>query len=390
MLRRTPLAFIHHHSLPFGPSTRELGRPTLKTASLASMTMAFLPLAHVFRTRSSCARQFPSPPGSPRYVNSQSTRALLSDVIDWHMLQYMSPKSTLRVSEGSYSATVISSEDQSHFDLADGDNTRSWYQEYMPINTPLDHNHRYKHAHTTSDSSVSSTLSAGVYTTSTVAQYRDQRASREMPQGSKRSEEGPAAESPRSPLRSNWKRGAPPGRYRCTCGRDYAQPQGLTRHRRETHEAYMCMYCGAFAWARPYRFREHVKRKHPGVDPDVALEKATYLNTRRSVTNKTKDLPQLECASPSAETRLYPSSLPPALPVSLPAVSPVDHELQPGSAEFAESTMEMHKYEDARDLSKSLGANYAHIKLPPSKQRAQVEKTDPDMSAVRVGITARE
>lgn len=54
--RRTPLAFIHHHSLLFGPSMRELGRPTLGTLSLASMTLAFLLLAHVFRTRSPCAR----------------------------------------------------------------------------------------------------------------------------------------------------------------------------------------------------------------------------------------------------------------------------------------------------------------------------------------------
>jgi hypothetical protein len=205
--------------------------------------------------------------------------------------------------------------------------------------------------------------------------------------------EGTAAESPRSPLRSNWKRGAPPGRYRCTCGRDYAQPQGLTQHRRETHEAYICMYCGAFAWARPYRFREHVKRKHPGVDPDVALEEATYMKmkTRRSVTTKTKDLPQ--CASPSAVTRLYPSSSRSAArgvpPVSLPAVASVGYDSQPGSAE---STMEMHKYEDARDSesSESLGANYAHITFPPSKQRIQAEKTDPDMSAGRVWITARE
>jgi hypothetical protein len=71
-------------SLLFGPSTGELGRPTLRTASLASMTMTYPPLAHVFRARSSCARQ--CPPGSPRYVNSQSTRARLSDVFSWHML----------------------------------------------------------------------------------------------------------------------------------------------------------------------------------------------------------------------------------------------------------------------------------------------------------------
>jgi hypothetical protein len=307
--------------------------------------------------------------------------------------RYMSPKSILRVSEGSYSTTVSSSEDQRHIDLANGVKSRSWYQECIPNDPLFDHDHRYTHVHTTSDSSVSSTPSesAGIYNTPTAAQHRDQRASREMHQVSKQSEEGPTAESPRSPLRSDWKRGAPSGRYRCTCGRDYAQPQGLTRHRRETHDACICMYCGAFAWARPYRFRQHLKREHPGIDPDVALEEATYLKTRRTVTIKTKDIPQY--VSPFAETGLYPSSSPPAsmgVPsVSLPAVSSVGYDSHFGSAESAELTMEKHKYEDARDLSESLGANYAHITFPPSKQRARVEKTDSDMSAGRVGITAR-
>jgi hypothetical protein len=77
-------------------------------------------------------------------------------------------------------------------------------------------------------------------------------------------------------------------------------------------------------------------------------------------------------------------------PVSLPAVLSVAYDSQPGSEESAESTMEIHKYEDARDLSESLGANYAHITFPPSKQRVQVENTDPHMCAVRVGNTARE
>jgi hypothetical protein len=300
----------------------------------------------------------------------------------------MSPKSTLLASEGSYFATV--NEDQSHIYFADGDKGRSWYQECIPIDTILDPNHRYTHFHTTPCSLVSSTHSesAGIYSTPTVAQHRDQRASREIPQGSKQSEEGPAAESPRSSLRSNWKPEAHSGRYRCTCGRDYAQPQGLTRHRRETHEACICMYCGDFAWARPYRFKEHVKSKHPGIDPDLALEEATYLKTQRGVTAKTKDFPQF--AWPSAKTRLYPSSAPPAAmgvpPVSHPAVSEssAGYDLQHSSAESAEFTMEKHRYEDARDLSESLGGNYDHVTFPLSKQRAQVEKTNSD-----VGITSR-
>ena len=300
-------------------------------------------------------------------------------------------KSTLRVPGGSYSATVVSNEEQRHADLADKDKSRGWYQKCMPIDTLLDHDHRYyTHIHTTSESSESSTLSAGIYTTPTIVQYQGQRAAREMPQGFKKSGEGPALESPRS---SDWKCGASQGRYRCTCGRDYAQQQGLTRHLRETHEACICMYCGAFASARPYRFKEHVKRKHPGVDPDVALEEATYSKTRRSVTIKTKALSQ--CALPSAaETRFYPSSsLPAAMglpPVYLSAEPSVGYDSQPGSAECAESTMEKLKNEDARDLSESLGANNARVTFPPSIQRALVEKTDPDMSAGHVELTARE
>ena len=292
----------------------------------------------------------------------------------------MSLKSALRVLEGAYSATVVSNEDRRHVDLAE-DKSRSWYQNCTPIDTLLDI-HRYTHVHTTSDPSRPSTLPAGIYTTPTVSQYRGQSASREMSQGSKKSEEGHSAESPRSPLRSSWKCGAPQGRYRCTCGRDYTQRQGLRRHRRETHEASICVYCGAFAWARPYLFREHVKKKHPGVDPDVALEEASYLKTRCSATIKTKkNLPQ--CASPSAEMRFYPSSPRPAAmglpPISLPAVPPIGYyDLQPGSA-GSEAT-------ESRNLTESLGADYAHVTFPSSKQRAQVEKTDPSMSVGRVGI----
>jgi hypothetical protein len=75
-------------------------------------------------------------------------------------------------------------------------------------------------------------------------------------------------------------------------------------------------------------------------------------------------------------------------PVSLPAVLSVGYDSQPGSEEPTESTMEWHKYEDARDLSES--PNYAYITFPPSKQRAQVEKMAPDMYTGRVGTTARE
>lgn len=92
-----------------------------------------------------------------------------------------------------------------------------------------------------------------------------------------------------------------------------------------------------------------------GVKTDVALEMATYLKTRRGVIIKTICFPQ--CASPSAETLLYPSpSSPAAIGVpasSLPAVSFVGFDSQFGSTkpESARSTtMEKHEFENARDL----------------------------------------
>lgn len=282
----------------------------------------------------------------------------------------MSPKSALRVSEGSYSATVISNENQGLIDKVDGDKSHSRYQECMPIDAPLNHDHLYTHVHTTSDYPVSSTIPgpAGVYTTPTVAQDRGQRGSKETSKRSKESEEGTTVQSPSASLRSNWKLGAPPRRYRCTCGREYAQPQGLTRHRREAHGACICMYCGAYAWARPYRFREHLKSRHPEVDPEVALEEAADFNNRLS--SVTKHLPQ--CTSPPAERRLYPSPSPQVahgVPlVFLPAVSPFDYDSLPGTAEPAEPTMEVRKYEGPRNLSVSFGTNYARITFPPSSK----------------------
>ena len=50
------------------------------------------------------------------------------------------------------------------------------------------------------------------------------------------------------------------------------------------------MYCHDFKWGRPYWFKEHLKKRHPDVDPNVALEEAT--KTRRRATINTEDLSQ--------------------------------------------------------------------------------------------------
>ena len=78
-------------------------------------------------------------------------------------------------------------------------------------------------------------------------------------------------------------RRAPMGRYSCNlCGKRYTQPQGIKRHQRETHEASLCMYCRDFKWGRPYLLRGHLKKRHPDVNIDTALEEAT--RTRRRAT----------------------------------------------------------------------------------------------------------
>ena len=78
------------------------------------------------------------------------------------------------------------------------------------------------------------------------------------------------------------KPGVSQGRHPCSiCKLDYAQPQGLTRHLGEKHRARLCIYCREFEWGRPYLFREHLGKHHPGVDPNAAIEAA---RTRRSAT----------------------------------------------------------------------------------------------------------
>jgi hypothetical protein len=149
------------------------------------------------------------------------------------------------------------------------------------------------------------------------------------------------------------KRGVPNGRYRCTiCGLGYAQAQGLTRHHRETHEASLCTRCNDFKWGRPYRYKEHLKKRHPDIDPNVALEEAT--KTRRRTVFNTKGSPR-QRASPSTaihdrwgrvETGLNPSLPPPGTVVGIAPISPPsmsDYDPHPGPAE--KTVIQKHTHE---------------------------------------------
>jgi hypothetical protein len=61
--------------------------------------------------------------------------------------------------------------------------------------------------------------------------------------------------------------------YACDiCGESYKQRQGVRRHYRAKHNPNSCMHCDA-KWSRPYQYRDHLKKHHHDVDPDLELGK---------------------------------------------------------------------------------------------------------------------
>lgn len=56
--------------------------------------------------------------------------------------------------------------------------------------------------------------------------------------------------------------------YRCSCGAEYSQSQGLSRHKKDKHEPRIpCRFCASFTWSRGrlYLYKEHLQDKHSGV-----------------------------------------------------------------------------------------------------------------------------
>jgi len=71
--------------------------------------------------------------------------------------------------------------------------------------------------------------------------------------------------------------------YACNiCGESYKQPQGVMRHYRAKHEPNSCMYCDV-KWSRPYQYRDHLKKHHHDVDPDLVLGKPPGSRRRTTV-----------------------------------------------------------------------------------------------------------
>ena len=187
-----------------------------------------------------------------------------------------------------------------------------------------------------------------------------QRASHDQAQKFQKTRNEPTATSLRSGRRPATIHGAPRCRYLCsTCGKEYAQRQGVTRHQREVHKPKLCRHCRAFKWGRPDLFRKHLKRWHPDIDPDIELE--VKGNSHRTTTNTVHLRLPREWVSPPAlehsgqddvESQLRRPTLPLPPVMNCPLVSPhafqeVDLDLQ---SELAEPTIMKSKREDARQL----------------------------------------
>lgn len=235
------------------------------------------------------------------------------------------------------------------------DQIRNWPQEGVSMSVSLGHTHQSTPVHpTSSDVSAPSALPV-ISCGQTVVQDKERR----VPKRPHRFQKtlGPAE-----------KPGVSRGGYSCSiCNLDYTQSQGLARHEREKHRARLCIYCREFAWGRPYLFRKHLVKRHPGIDPDAAIDKAA--RTRRGVTIERRfpPLPQVpiptpkcdswgrpesqSCLSQLASSPVRPSAVTGLSPVFLPEMT---YDSQSESTEPANK--EMHRQEDAFS-SELLNAN---------------------------------
>ena len=167
------------------------------------------------------------------------------------------------------------------------------------------------------------------------------------------------------------------------CRTSYAQRQGLGRHVRTVHNPNLCFLC-EFSWGRPYEYRNHLQKKHPGVNPDMILGKAPGSRCRATII--TEHLPQQPPVLPPtveqdqqnwAESQPNPSTQPsPAgariTSISPPAVSSVDNNSQPAVHAL---TIDEHEYAHGSEF---LDTTY-HLALLTIEERAE-PMNDSDVS----------
>ena len=82
------------------------------------------------------------------------------------------------------------------------------------------------------------------------------------------------------------------------CDKQYAQPQGVTRHQRKSHgEKSACPNCNDFRWSRRHQLTKHLKEQHPDINLDATLYEAT--RCRREATMNNKHLRQQQASPPA-------------------------------------------------------------------------------------------
>jgi hypothetical protein len=308
-------------------------------------------------------------------------------------------QSSLQGCEGVWSVvSLIPSEDINP--AAVDDRIRDCPQERAVTNVFLDHSHRLRVHTTSSDISAPSALPV-ISFGKTVVKDKEKRASRRersnwIPNFQKAGKNLVAdlSES-RVYLRPDKKPGNCQGRYSCsTCKLDYAQPQGLTRHQVEKHNARLCLYCREFTWGRFYLFKKHLRMRHPGKDHNAAINEATRTHLKgRYLPRQQLPIPTAEHDSRGSATRaesqaclgqftLFPSAVARFTTVFPLDMSSMTYNQQPESTETA--IKETHGHEDA-GLLEVANANYNHASSPSTEERARIA-TNLDMSTRNVQI----
>lgn len=260
------------------------------------------------------------------------------------------------------------------------------------MSVPLGHTHQSTPAHPTLSNHLAPSTLPVISCGRTVVQDKERRVPK-RPHRFQKTETDPAAALSRSSqsLRPGEKPGVSQGRYSCTvCNRGYAQPQGLTRHQCEKHKARLCIYCREFAWGRPYLFRKHLVKRHPGIDPDAAIDEAA--RTRRSATIRRgyPPLPQVPIPTPKcdswgraeSQSHLSQPTSSAARPSAVTRLSPVflPERTYDSRSEFTEpANKEMHGKEDALP-SELLNVNDECAASPSTGEHAEAA-TNLHMSA---------
>jgi hypothetical protein len=156
------------------------------------------------------------------------------------------------------------------------------------------------------------------------------------------------------------------------CHTSYAQRTGAWRHIRTVHNPKPCFLCSEFKWGRPYEYRNHLLKKHPGVNPDMILGKAPGSRCRATIL--AEHLQQQAPVSPPAveqdqqnrtESQPNPSAQPSPASARVTSISPlavssVDNNSQPVYA----VTMDEHEYAHGSEF---LDAIY-HLALLPTEE----------------------